>query len=98
MTRLDRIHKEIARVEGLLDSLHSDWNRLRWSSVLLVATPVIAFFSFGWAAAYFFFVGSFVATAYYLIEVRKREYTGELKQMHRDIQIVENLGESPPLT
>lgn len=72
-----------------MDDLDADWSRLRWSAALLPLAVVVGLvWTLGWAILYFLFVGAFWTTAYYLIQVRRREYRGELRQMTEDLRIL----------
>ncbi|MEO0323556.1 MAG: hypothetical protein AAF447_11410 [Myxococcota bacterium] len=83
-----KLEAELARLRGHLAALKSDWERLRYTPALvLLAVP--AFFVAGplGAALTLLLVLSLIATAAYLIGVRRREYAGEIAEVKRELTL-----------
>ncbi|MEM9068171.1 MAG: hypothetical protein AAGE52_06675 [Myxococcota bacterium] len=78
---------EIVRLEELRASLGTDERRVRWFLLGIPASIVLGF-AVGalWFWLTFLLTLSFLATAAYLLRVRRNEYTDEIATVRRDMK------------
>ena len=83
-----KLEAELVRLRGHLASLRSDWERLRYTpALLLLAVPAFLLAGPLFAALTVLLVLSLIATAAYLIGVRRREYAGEIAEVKRELAL-----------
>ncbi|MFW6051327.1 MAG: hypothetical protein ACODAU_09145 [Myxococcota bacterium] len=88
--RKQRLEAELERLQRELDSLERDWKRVPWFAALLVLTvPAGILWGAVGALLVILGTGALMGTAAYLIAVRKNEYRGEMRDVRRDIEILE---------
>ncbi|MAC25239.1 MAG: hypothetical protein CMN31_10115 [Sandaracinus sp.] len=76
----EKVEGEIERLRGLRKDLDRDWSHLKYYAIpMVLAGP--AFFLWGAIASSLVVLGtaSVLATAAYLIGVRRKEYEGEIE-------------------
>jgi len=86
-TKRELLEAEHERLTELRAELEKDWKRTRWLALLLPASfalfplygPTIALMGV-------FLVVGLIATALYLIGVRRKEYDGELEMIAADLE------------
>ncbi|MAQ18094.1 MAG: hypothetical protein CMN30_25270 [Sandaracinus sp.] len=89
----DMLEAELVRLEGLLGDLEKDWSRVPYAFALLIlAVPAYLKWGFMGSSLTILTVVSFVATAYYLIGVRKAEYRGEMAEIRMDVETLRRTG------
>jgi len=83
---------ELTRIEGLLEELDEDWQKVRYTFVLLLAA-IPAFLLYGpiGSSLTILTVVSLAGTSYYLIGVRKAEYRGEMEEIRLGMERLEAL-------
>lgn len=83
------------RLEGLRELAIKERARTPYLMVLLLGAPVawLIWGPLGFATAVLG-VASLIGTYYYLVEVRRREYIGEIALVRRDLKTLELLGRS----
>ena len=86
MDRQAKFEAEVRRLRGLRASLDVDRKRVRYMAILL---PLAAPLGYVWgplaASAVLLGTVALVATSVYLIEVRRREYAGEIELYEREL-------------
>ena len=87
MPQRQRLEAEILRLQELHDSLDSAWPRTRWFALGL---PIAVVAGFVWGVLWFWLIAittvSFLATAAYLIRVRRKEYANEIQLVRGDLR------------
>jgi len=96
-TKREKLEAEIVRLEGLCEQANKERARTPYLMGLLLGAP-IAWLIWGplGAATTVLGVVSLIATYFYLVEVRRREYAGEIRLVQRDLKTLELLGRSSP--
>lgn len=89
----EKLEAEIVRLQGLYEQAMRERARTPYLTLLLLGAPVawLIWGPLGFATAVLGVV-SLIATYYYLVEVRRREYTGEIELVRRDLKTLELLG------
>ena len=81
---------EILRLEELRDSLDGEWTKVRWFLLgFPAAIPVGFLFGLVWFWLTLLGTASFLATAAYLLRVRRNEYDVEIATVRRDLKKVD---------
>ena len=92
----ERLVAEVARLEGLMESLERDWQRIpKLFGTAILAVPV----GFVWGVpAAIFVVGlaaSLVGVGVYLVGVRRNEYRSELEQVQERLAEIDGTAGGP---
>lgn len=87
MGQRELLEAEIIRLQDLRDSLDQEWPRVRWFAL---GVPVSAVLGFMFGVLWFWLGAvttiSFLATAAYLIRVRRKEYDNDLRLVRADLR------------
>ena len=84
--RREKLQEELVRLERLQQDLARDWKRVPYAAALFVlAAPAFYLYGVMGSSLTILTVGSLVATAYYLIGVRRAEYRREAQDIRDEL-------------